>query len=170
LLIRFNLWDIEGEFLCQVKERYDQEIRGSSGCIQQDAHMQRICIHPSFAGQQRRCGAVFGRKDPLPLDPALLAPVAFDSMVLGKLVAPLLLFFMICDTTVIEPWLCCVPAIKPMILCVHLVVLSSHGCAGHQVDDLVCSSASVVMCCVPLLFRFFVLTALNLNSFPFKQQ
>jgi hypothetical protein len=69
------------------------------------------------------------RKDPLPLDPALLAAVAFDSMVLGKLLVPLLLFFMICDTTVIEPWLCYVPAIKPMTLCVHLVVILSHGCA-----------------------------------------
>jgi hypothetical protein len=59
-----------------------------------------------------------------------LAAVAFfDYMVLGKLLVPLILLFVICDTTVIELWLCCVPAIKPVTLCVHLVVLSSRGCA-----------------------------------------
>jgi hypothetical protein len=49
-------------------------------------------------------------------------------LVLGKLLVPLLLLFVICDTTIIELWLCCVPAIKPVTLCVNLAVLSSHGC------------------------------------------
>jgi hypothetical protein len=54
-------------------------------------------IHP-LSGSKGDVELYLARKDPLPLDPALLgAVVFFDSMVLGKLLVPLLLFSVICD-------------------------------------------------------------------------
>ena len=52
-------------------------------------------------------------------------PSSLTLVVLGKFLVLCFLFYMLCDTTVIEPWLCCAPAIVPMNY------ISSYGDGGH---------------------------------------
>ena len=56
-------------------------------------------------------------------------PSSLTLVVLGKFLVLSFLFYMLCDTTVIEPWLCCSPAIEPMNY------ISSYGDDGGHLPS-----------------------------------